>query len=401
MRIEHLFDILAVVSEVLRSPVDPATLPDAALEERLAGAFAAMEASHAEAVGLLAEVARRGSWEVSEKRTMATWLAGLVPSLGLPAAGGEVRVASVAVAHGPVESALAAGSITVGHAAAMAAVRNPRTAAVMERDESLLVGLASQLTIDEFTTATRQWKVHADPQGSAPDDPAHNRLSIVPVGGRFRLSGDLDALSGAALHKAVEDQVGRRYRAEGEQERASTAPNARRAAALLDLATAGAEHPADGPIRSRPSVSVVVPLDALDDESQDRLLELPNGGWVGRDALRFLTCDAAISRVILGPEGRPLDVGREHRLPTPHQRRAVLARDRGCAVEGCDAKPWLCEIHHLIHWLEHGPTDIDNLAMVCRWHHRKAHTTGWHRGRDPDGTIRCRPTDQHHRTLAA
>ena len=271
----------------------------------------------------------------------------------------------------------------------------------MERDEAVLVGLASQLTIDEFTTAARQWKAYADPQGPAPDDPAHNRLSIVPVGGRFRLTGDLDALSGAALHKAVEDQVGRRYRAEGEQERASTAPHARRAAALLDLVTAGAEHPVAGPVRSRPSVSIVVPFDALDADSQHRLLELPDGGWIDRDTLRFLTCDATLTRVILGPEGRPLDVGREQRLPTAHQRRAVLARDGGCAVEGCDAAPWLCEIHHLEHWTDGGPTDLDNLAMVCRWHHRRAHTNGWHLGRDPDGTIRCRPTDQHHRTLAA
>ena len=87
--------------------------------------------------------------------------------------------------------------------------------------------------------------------------------------------------------------------------------------------------------------------------------------------------------------------------PHTHQRRAVLARDSGCAVDGCDAAPWLCGIHHLIHWTDGGPTDLDNLAMVCRWHHRKAHTNGWHLGRDPDGTIRCRPVDQHHRTLAA
>ena len=90
---------------------------------------------------------------------------------------------------------------------------------------------------------------------AAPDDPSLNRLSIEPVGGRFRLTGDLDALSGAALHKAVEDQVGRRYRAEGPDERAATPPHARRASALVDLVTAGAEHPADGPVRSRPSTT--------------------------------------------------------------------------------------------------------------------------------------------------
>lgn len=381
--------------------VDPASLPDAALEDAVVATYALGDVVRAQAVALLAEVGRRGTWEVSGCRSQAAWLVGVAPSLSRSAAGAEVRLAAFTSALPKVAEAVGSGEMTTAHAGVLVGARNPRTAEAMARDEALLVGLASQLTVDEFVAAVRHWKLHADPQGPAPDDPAHNRLSIVPVGGRWRLSGDLDADSGAVLHRAVEEQVGRRYRAEGADERSATTSAVRGTAALLDLVRAGAERPAHGPCGSRPSMTVVVPFDELSSESQQALLELPDGGTIGAGVLRMLSCDATVARVVLGPEGQPLDAGRSLRLPSPAQRRAVLARDGGCAVEGCGAPPWLCEIHHLIHWIDDGPTAIENLAMTCRWHHRKAHTKGWHLGRDPDGVIRCRPDDHRACTPAA
>ena len=58
-------------------------------------------------------------------------------------------------------------------------------------------------------------------------------------------------------------------------------------------------------------------------------------------------------------------------------RRAVTVRDRGCAFPGRDRPPSWCEIHHLTAWEDHGHTKIDNLAMLCRTHHRLIHHSGW------------------------
>ena len=81
--------------------------------------------------------------------------------------------------------------------------------------------------------------------------------------------------------------------------------------------------------------------------------------------------------VVLGGEGRPLDVGRAHRLATPVQRIALRAMYRTCAIDGCDRHFDACHIHHIVEWDEFGLTDIDNLVPVCSFHHHRAHEGRW------------------------
>jgi hypothetical protein len=75
--------------------------------------------------------------------------------------------------------------------------------------------------------------------------------------------------------------------------------------------------------------------------------------------------------------GQPLDVGRATRTVPDGLRRAVAARDRGCAHRGCRRSASWCEIHHLIPWESGGDTSLDNCAMLCRQHHRLMHQPGW------------------------
>jgi hypothetical protein len=56
--------------------------------------------------------------------------------------------------------------------------------------------------------------------------------------------------------------------------------------------------------------------------------------------------------------------------------RALVARDGGCAFPGCDRKPRWCDAHHLKHWEDDGPTDLDNGCLLCRRHHTLVHN-GW------------------------
>ncbi|MDQ3989724.1 MAG: HNH endonuclease, partial [Actinomycetota bacterium] len=101
------------------------------------------------------------------------------------------------------------------------------------------------------------------------------------------------------------------------------------------------------------------------------------GGPLSPADLRMLACDACVVPVVLGGEGQPLDVGRAQRtIPTP-LRRAVAARDRGCAFPGCDRPPSWCEVHHIIAWAHHGLTAVHNLVMLCLVHHRLLHRPGW------------------------
>jgi hypothetical protein len=76
---------------------------------------------------------------------------------------------------------------------------------------------------------------------------------------------------------------------------------------------------------------------------------------------------------------QPLEVGRTSRVISPAQRVALAIRDRGCVFPGCERPLAWCEAHHLRHWLHGGPTDLTNLALVCRAHHRAVHegAGGW------------------------
>lgn len=92
--------------------------------------------------------------------------------------------------------------------------------------------------------------------------------------------------------------------------------------------------------------------------------------------VRTLACDAGIIPVVLGRKGEVLDVGRESRLVTQPLRNALIQRDGGCSFPGCTAPPSWCDAHHLIEWIRGGPTDLWNLALLCRHHHRETHSKG-------------------------
>jgi hypothetical protein len=82
------------------------------------------------------------------------------------------------------------------------------------------------------------------------------------------------------------------------------------------------------------------------------------------------------------------------------QRAALVVRDGGCGFPGCRRPLAWCEAQHLWHWLDGGPTDLSNLALVCRAHHRAVHEGGWRLGRDPDSHLTATPPHRRHRAAA-
>ncbi|MDQ3646510.1 MAG: HNH endonuclease [Actinomycetota bacterium] len=91
-------------------------------------------------------------------------------------------------------------------------------------------------------------------------------------------------------------------------------------------------------------------------------------------------CDAVVEPVF-EQGGRPIGVGRKRREPPQWLRRQLMNRDQGCRFPGCCRTRGL-QAHHIDHWP--GPTDPDNLVMLCRYHHRLMHEGGWSLRGDPD-----------------
>lgn len=93
--------------------------------------------------------------------------------------------------------------------------------------------------------------------------------------------------------------------------------------------------------------------------------------------IRRLACDAGLIPVVLGGRGQVLDLGRAQRLFPPHLRRALVARDGGCAFPDCSIPAGWCEAHHLTPWSRGGSTSIDNGVLLCSHHHHTVHRGAW------------------------
>lgn len=98
---------------------------------------------------------------------------------------------------------------------------------------------------------------------------------------------------------------------------------------------------------------------------------LPRRSW------DVLMCDPALYPIVVDSLGVPIDMGRQVRLATRAQRRAMAVRDGGCVFPGCEMPARWTEAHHETEWEHGGLTDLGDLASLCRHHHRVAHRPGW------------------------
>lgn len=154
-----------------------------------------------------------------------------------------------------------------------------------------------------------------------------------------------------------------------------------RAQSLLDglvsackIALASAELPAAG--GHRPQVMVTIDYKDLLGETQ-RAGNAVFAEQITARNIRKLACDADLIPLVLGGKGQVLDVGRAQRLFPPHLRRALVARDKGCAFPDCSMPASWCEAHHMRPWSRGGSTSIDNGVLLCSRHHHVIHQDLW------------------------
>jgi hypothetical protein len=258
----------------------------------------------------------------------------------------------------------------------------------------LATDAARRLSLEQWAGAETQLAAHArtaspsdllafgtelitllDQDGPEPhDDPPLNELRVTrhrggaggSLKGRFEDPALFDAIA------AVIDAKAKPLTADDDR---STAQ--RQAEALADVCGYVLDHGDHVPETGgrRPHITVLIRLEDLENRARAAMLDF--GGPITPASLRMLACDANVVPVVMSGKGQPLDVGLSTRVIPDGLRRAVTARDRGCAHPGCDRPPSWSEIHHIEHWGHHGPTEIDNLVMLCRAHHRQIHQTDW------------------------
>ena len=158
------------------------------------------------------------------------------------------------------------------------------------------------------------------------------------------------------------------------------------------------QPPPDGQpsVSPRHQVVIVASADVVSGRDPHGRCEIPGVGPIPQSELERLACDAELFGLLFSGKGEPLWHGRAKRSVTDAQRRALIARDGGCVL--CAEEPARCEGHHMTPWAEpgNGPTDIDNLALLCGTCHRRLHNHKRVLIRNPDGTWTTTPDPRHH-----
>ena len=388
----------------------------------------------------------------------ASWLRPRL-RMGAGAAATAVRTAR-ALFGGPLTAtaqALVDGELSLAHAQVLAHGTQQLPDHLAAEAEPVLVEAARRLDPPRLRRVLGHLLAAADPQGAEGQaERRHGRrgLWLSPtLEGMVALQGLLEPEAGQIVLAALEPLARPADAAD------TRSGDQRRADALTELARRNLEHgqlPQSGGMR--PQLLVTVDLDSLLGHHPNLGGDIGDAFPLDPEACRRLACDGAVTRVLvtrhptthhhdhghgtgpaapiapttrttprprrrprrsLGDEGmtarlraaaallppvlggaptQPLEVGRTTRVVSAAQRAALAVRDGGCVFPGCTRPLAWCEAHHLRHWLHGGPTDLANLALVCRAHHRAVHEGGWRLTRDPDGRLTATPPHRKHPT---
>jgi hypothetical protein len=357
--------------------------PLAEVEEELATLSAHLSAGRARWLELLAEFDRRLGW--LNWGSCSHWLAWRC-SLDGRTAREHVRVARALGGLPSIRAAFARGELSYAKVRALTRVSGPA-------NEEELLDLAGELTASQLERSLAAAKRVDD--DSARDAQESERVSWTWASdGSLVFKGRLAPEDGALFLQALEAARERLWQARGEQtadaepsEGGSAEPPGRaapsRAEALVAVADASLARDAGRTGGDR--YQVVVHIDAATlSEDEPGISVLENGPPVARETVRRLACDSSLVALLEGAES-PLGVGRKTRSVAGSLRRALRSRDATCRFPGCPNTRFL-QAHHVQHWADGGPTDLSNLLLLCRRHHRLVHEGGW--TVDPQGVFR-------------
>ncbi|MDE0216737.1 MAG: DUF222 domain-containing protein [bacterium] len=260
-----------------------------------------------------------------------------------------------------------------------------KRAPMSEQDQQELLALGGWQGHDEFkkTVTADEDKRRAD-DGMSRTERQRARRSLKVFdgsGGMVVLHAELDQVDGDRVKTAICAMSAKMLGDDIAFDPIRTFEQ-RNADALVALIT---QQPADalpadldgsgcGGVRPQKTV-LVVSADYGAIEGQLTSAGLIDGTPIDLDEIRRLACDADILPMIFSTDGQPLYVGNAQRAPTKTQKLALYRRDRGCV--GCGIRPQACEAHHIVPWEDGGPTNIDNLVLLCPRCHRKVHRLGY------------------------
>ena len=280
-------------------------------------------------------------------------------------AGSDVKLAvSLAESFPATLAALASGEINVGQARVIERVADKPD----YRSEEAILACTKEAPADLLSRyALRREPVEERDYSKYQQQRQDRRASITQEpDGSWKLFAHLDYMAGRRVSMALA-KMAETFRRE-ETENSKITYLQRNADALVQLVTR------DGPQRATPaSLLMIAEYDAATGELSSPRLD--DGQPVPPEVLEQLLENADVYTAFADAEGQPLWLGRSQRSASLAQRIMLAARDGGCI--GCASPTERCEAHHIQHWQDDGPTDIDNLAHLCPGCHHLVHDCNW------------------------
>ena len=384
------------------------SLSDEEVRASLAEAARVKARAHGAYLRLLAASARRDDPTRSGVKGGAETAAWLSAECRMSASRvrGDLREAQVLDPDGELRALgaeLRAGNVTPEHTriAVRALAGVPATMMRERRDDidEILTDHATTFAPPVTRDLARQLLVTLDPDRADHfDTEAHLRRELrmgTDSTGMWDVRGRLDPACGAAFKAAI-DHLGAPHRGpvQGEAGQAEIditdrrTPAQRNHDALAELVRL-ANGNLDAGVRAGEGPRVVVhttpeQLAAAAGAGASAFLKAPPGaaaceqsGPLAPATLARLACDAVIERVLLSEGGAVLKLETLGRFFTAAQRRALAARDGGCAWPSCDRPPSWTDAHHVTFWMHGGPTTVDNGVLLCEPHHTEVHFGEW------------------------
>ena len=326
---------------------------------------------------LIQVVDQRQSWMTDGARNLVDWVS-IQLRVRHETARQLVDVSRRLVGLPELSARFADGTFNIDQVESISKVATPET-------ESEAIAEALGMNNAQLDRAARR----ANPPSEGDERSLHDRRALYlqwnldesELKGALRLPGP----EGRTFQQAVEAA------AESIPENPETgtlAPHPQRLAdGLVQLAATTSSEASIAPT----PVTVFADLDALTTDS-DGVAELEGGVLIPNETARMLCCDPVVETVI-SKENVIVGVGRRSRAIPAWLRRLVVYRDEGrCQFPGCRNTCWL-QIHHIVHWSLGGKTDLDNLILLCGFHHRFIHQKGWHITGNPNDRVTFRKPD--------
>jgi hypothetical protein len=348
-------------------------LSDVELSDFIAQCHAGENTLRRRRLAAMAVYAEREAYRGDGAPTMASWAAahlGQSPDT----AGEEVRVSEAFVTLPKLAATFADGKISWDVA------RTATRFVTAETDEHLAEQLP-RFTAREVRRMARRLEPVSTAEAAEAIEQRSLRMRWDIERSRLHIRGVLPAAEGALVENAISFVAARTMRNITPLPAGGTTYDQARADALVHLCSQNVNASGEGP---RPHLSLHIDGDILYD--LPGACEIECGPPVSVETARRIVCDAAFNLVVNGDDGLPVGIGRTSRIVPPHIAREVRDRDGGCRWRGCDRKGWI-NIHHLVHWFDGGPTDPDNLIMLCWHHHRMVHEGRWRIEGDPYGEL--------------